>query len=112
MRLLIYFSAVLVIALLLMACNSNDLNKAKTTIAGGAKTTATPNQTPNDGVRRITTVELKAALDKGTAIVIDTRTEAAFKEGHIKGARLISASDILAHANELPRDKLIVAYCS
>ncbi|HEY3025961.1 MAG TPA: rhodanese-like domain-containing protein, partial [Pyrinomonadaceae bacterium] len=99
----------LVIALL-VACNSNDLNKAKTRLAGGAN--ATPTQTPNDGVRRITTVELRDELERGKAIVIDVRSEAAFKEGHIKGARLIPTGEIVAKANELPRDKLIVTYCS
>jgi 3-mercaptopyruvate sulfurtransferase SseA len=112
MRLLIYFFTGLVITLLLVACNSNDLNKAKTRLAGGANTTATPNQTLNDGVRRITTVELRDELQKGKAIVIDVRSEPAFKEGHIKGARLIQAGDIVAKASELPRDKLIVTYCS
>ena len=110
MRLLINFFAVLVIGLLLIACNSNDLNKAKTRLAGGAN--ATPTQTPNDGVRRITTVELRTALEEGKAIVIDVRSEPAFKEGHVKGARLIPAGDIVAKANELPHDKLIVTYCS
>ncbi len=110
MRLLIFFFTVLVSALLLVACNSNDLNKAKTGLAGGAN--ATPTQTANDGARRITTVELRDQLAQGKAIVIDVRSEPAFKEGHIKGARLIPAGDILAQANELPRDKLIVTYCS
>ncbi len=112
MRLLSCFFTGFLIALLLVACNSNDLNKAKTKLAGGGNTTATPNQPPNDGVRRITTVELRDALEQGKAIVIDVRSEPAFKEGHVKGARLIPAGDIVAKANELPRDKLIVTYCS
>ena len=111
MRLLIYFFTGLVIALL-VACNSNDLNKAKRRVVGEPNTTATPNQTPNDGVRRITTVELRDELERGKAIVVDVRSEPAFKEGHIKGARLIQAGDIAAKASELPRDKLIVTYCS
>ena len=114
MRLLKLFSAILALALMLMACNSRDLNKGIVGVAGqnsNAKNNPTP-QPPNDGVRRITTVELKGALDKGTAIVIDVRGELAFKEGHIKGARLIPATDILKRADELPRDKLIVTYCA
>jgi len=32
--------------------------------------------------------------------------------GHIPGAKLIPAGEILNHLNELPKDKLIVTYCS
>jgi rhodanese-related sulfurtransferase len=32
--------------------------------------------------------------------------------GHIPGAHLIPAGDILNHLNELPRNKTIVTYCS
>lgn len=36
---------------------------------------------------------------------------AAAEQGHIKGAKLIPAADMLAHVDELPRDKMIVTYC-
>ena len=63
-------------------------------------------------MRRVTTVELRDALASGEAIVIDVRSEAAFKEGHIKGARFIPFSEIAGKIDELPKDKLIVTYCS
>jgi rhodanese-related sulfurtransferase len=50
--------------------------------------------------------------EKGNVVIIDTRTEAAFKESHIKGAILMPVNDVAAKANELPHDKTIVAYCT
>lgn len=110
MRLVSLFLAALVLGLVLVACNSQD-TKLKGPSAGTSPTPAAP-AAPNDGIRRITTVELRDALAKGEAIVVDVRTELAFKEGHVKGARLIPTNQILSKAGELPQDKLIAFYCS
>jgi 3-mercaptopyruvate sulfurtransferase SseA len=112
MRFISLFLAALVLGLVLIACNSKDANKLKGQLVNGASPAPTAPAPPNDGVRRITTDELRDALAKGTAIVVDVRSEAAYKEGHIKGARFIPTTEILAKANELPKDKLIVTYCS
>ena len=103
----------LAVMTLLSACNSNDRNPVKA-VATSSPTvqTAQPQESPGDGVRRITTVELRELMEKGKAIVVDVRNEDAYKAGHIKGARLIPSTDILAHAGELPRDKMIVTYCT
>jgi hypothetical protein len=69
-------------------------------------------QTPEDGVRRISPAEAREAVDKGTAIIIDVRGDASYNAGHIKGALSISVNDIGSHTNELPRDKMIITYCS
>lgn len=94
--------------ILLTACNS----KEKPKVAATTTTPAVPTQQPGDNARRITPEELKAEIAKNDVVIIDVRGEAAFKAGHIKGARLIPATDILAHVDELPRDKMIVTYCS
>lgn len=65
-----------------------------------------------DGAARITVADLREALDKGTAYVVDVRTDDQYKAGHIKGAVHIPETDIAARAGELPRDKTIVTYCS
>ena len=65
-----------------------------------------------DGVRRITPEEARKALDAGTAVIIDVRDEASYKAGHAKGARSIPVNDIASRAGELPRDKMIITYCS
>ena len=108
MRLFSLFTA-LILSLTLIACNSMDATKEK--LAATAPTPAAKT-TPGDGVRRITTVELRDAMATGEAIVVDVRTEMAFKEGRIKGARLIPVNEVLSKADELPKDKLIVTYCS
>lgn len=115
MRLLISLLAGAMLAgLLLAACNSKEPDRAgaanATAAANAAPTTA--QNPPSDNVRRMTTVELKNALDKGDVIVVDVRNEATYKQGHIKGARLIPAGEIASHLSELPRDKEIVLYCS
>lgn len=73
-----------------------------------------PPQPPEqgDGVRRIAPAEAREALDKGRAIIIDVRNEEAYKMGHVKGALLIPVNDFVARMKDLPRDKLIITYCS
>jgi 3-mercaptopyruvate sulfurtransferase SseA len=110
MRLTISFFAIALVALgVLTACNSAEWKTAKTSSVAPAPTTAPP---PADGARRVAVTELKDLLDKNEAIVIDVRNEASYNAGHIRGARLIPEADILKHIDELPRNKLIVTYCS
>ena len=75
---------------------------------------ATPiaGQTEEDGVRRITPAEAREAVEQGRAVIVDVRGEDSYKAGHIKGARWIPLNDIGARAGELPRDKMIITYCS
>ena len=110
MRLLIAIMTVALSAVMLLAaCNSNEQTPIKT-----ANPAATPQHTlpPGDNVRRITPDELKTAMASNNAILIDVRDESAYKKEHIKGARIIPYNEILAHLDELPRDKTIATYCS
>ena len=66
----------------------------------------------DDGVRRITPADARQAFDSGKAIIVDVRDEASYKAGHIKGARWIPVNEIESRIKELPRDKMIVTYCS
>jgi 3-mercaptopyruvate sulfurtransferase SseA len=108
--------------LALTACNSTD-GSGSGSQARSPSARQSPSQSPapaakpsatqqGDGVRRVTTAELKEALDKGTAIVIDVRAEEQYKAGHIKGALHIPEAQIAERSAELPRDKMIVTYCS
>ena len=125
MRLFISLSAALILAVTaLTACNSTDGSGSGGSSSAKAKASPSatkppapatqPTQPPQqgDGVRRVTTTELKEALDKGTAVVVDVRAEEQYKAGHIKGALHIPETEIAARAAELPRDKMIVTYCS
>ncbi len=109
--------------LLLAGCNPEAFKGQAN--ANNAPTTATATTTasvpiaptaapppPADNVRRITVDELKQELAANKALVVDVRGDAAYKTGHIKGSIMIPAAEIDQHVNELPKDKLIVTYCS
>jgi 3-mercaptopyruvate sulfurtransferase SseA len=111
MRLIISFFAIALVALgVLTACNSAEWRNARISPVAPAPTTTAP--PPSDGARRVTVAELKDLLDKNEAVVIDVRNEASYNAGHVRGAKLIPEADILKHIDELPRNKLIVTYCS
>jgi rhodanese-related sulfurtransferase len=64
---------------------------------------------------RITIDEVKQRMDAGEAIVfIDTRNSRDWNASDVKipGALRIHYSELLKHLNELPRDRLIVTYCT
>jgi rhodanese-related sulfurtransferase len=65
-----------------------------------------------DSVRRVTPQELHDALAQLTAVAVDVRGTSSYKQGHIKGAADIPLSDIDERAGALPRERLIVTYCS
>lgn len=110
MRFISSFLAIAVLGLIVLtACNSAE-QKTKSSKPVAATSPAAP--APSDGVRRITPVELHDLLAKNEAVVIDVRNEAAYNQGHIRGAKLIPEAEVANHASELPKDKLIVTYCS
>ena len=108
MRSTFYFGLIVLVAAVLAGCNAKDTTSANTK----------PVQLPAsdtvyaDGARRVTADELDTMLKNGQAIVVDVRNQASYDMGHIPGAKLIPAGEILNHLNELPRDKMIVTYCS
>ena len=87
------------------ACNSRETINSRTLEASGAPT-------PADGVRRITVPDLQTMVNKNEVLIVDVRNEDAYNLAHIRGARLIPLSDIEKRSGELPKDKLIVTYCS
>ena len=107
MRLKFIFCLVmLAAALVFAACNAVDHVANTNTKPVGPETVYA------DGARRVTIAELEAMMKDGTAVVIDVRNQASYDLGHIPGSRLIPAGEILNHTSELPRDKMIVTYCS
>ena len=118
MRLLYSLSAAVLLAVLtLAACNSTENAGNKAASSTGNSAARVPASTPGhvapaDGVKRVTTIELRNALEKGEALVVDVRGDAAYKQNHIKGSISIPLDAVEARINELPRDKMIVTYCS
>ena len=110
MRTLFSFIVVVAIgALLLTACNSDD-SQAKNGGSSSQPNVSTP--PPSDGVKRITVTELKDAFDKNAVLIVDTRGPDAYAIEHIKGAINILEANLDSHLSELPRDRMIVTYCS
>jgi hypothetical protein len=100
----------LVAIVFLAACNAND-----TVVMNNNQNSSTPlgpETTHADGARRITTGELETLIKEGKAYVVDVRLQDAYDMGHIPGSHLIPSGEIVRHINRLPRDKMIVTYCS
>jgi 3-mercaptopyruvate sulfurtransferase SseA len=115
MRLIISILAVAFLALgVLTACNSAEWKNAQTSPVAPApgQSTAPAPAPPSDGARRVTVNELKGLLDRNEAVVIDVRNQSSYDAGHIRGSKLIPEAEISNHLDELPKNKLIVTYCS
>jgi len=111
MRASVFMSLAFVITLgLLTSCNSKDAVISQASRAPSPQPSREKN--PADEARRITAQELYELYQKDKVLIIDTRTEPSYKESHIKGAILIPAGDFPSKADQLPRDKMIVAYCT
>jgi 3-mercaptopyruvate sulfurtransferase SseA len=94
----------------LVACNSNE-----TLLSQSPKTSPTPQQKvapPVDDARRITVAEFHGLWQKGDVLVIDTRDQSAYEVEHIKGSISMPTGTLSARIDELPRNKMIVAYCT
>jgi hypothetical protein len=106
MRLVAVFSSLIIGVAILSACNSAE--KGLGYRAGGASSVPTP----ADGVRRVTVQELQSLVANNEAFIVDVRNADSYKTARIKGAKLIPLSEVEKRSNELPKDKLIVFYCS
>ncbi len=100
---------------MVMACQTTAtgvVNNTETAANVNAAPAAADPAPPTDDAPRITLAEAKAAYDAGTAVFVDTRSEASFKAEHIKGAINVHADMLEAKITQLPKDKKIIAYCS
>lgn len=103
------FSRTLILCLALVAlaaCQPKGASEARTSEQAQAPAA------PSDGVQRVTVAELSAAMEKGEAVAVDVRGSVDYDLGHIKGALSVPLGLVAVRAKELPRDKLIVAYCA
>jgi hypothetical protein len=77
--------------------------------------TAPPNPTANQpypAVERISVKQAKELLDKGEALLYDVRSQAAYDQSHAVGAISLPEADVDARLSELPKDKLLILYCT
>lgn len=115
MRALINVAALALVAFL-AACNSQEGTTSRN--LGDTKASRQASQTPRqpaqtaDNARRITAEDLHKLWEKNEVLIVDTRNEPSFKQSHIRGAILIPSGDFAARADELPKNRMIVAYCT
>jgi len=110
MRIITVASLALLVLFGLLACNSNE-----TLLAQNPKSSPTPEQPatpPPDKARRIKPDELHELWLKKEVVIIDTRSEDAYKSEHIVGAISMPTGTVLERIDELPRNKMIAAYCT
>lgn len=103
----IYSLAALMLAVVFSGCNAIHSKSLSQAQAPSPSPTTYP-----DGARRVTIPEMEALVKENKAVVIDVRNQESYDAGHIPGAKLIPSVDILNHLNELPKDKMIITYCS
>ena len=110
MRYFVSFIGVAMLGVLaLTACNSAEQKVSKISPLAAPSTAAKP---AADGIRRVTITELKDLLASNQAVIIDVRNAESYKASHIKGSTLIPEAEVAKRSDELPKDKLIVTYCS
>lgn len=93
----------------LTGCNSAEQKNGSSSAKPAGQTA---NAVYADGVRRVTPTELQAMLSRDEAVVIDVRNQEAYNTAHVRGAKLIPESEVAKRSDELPKNKLIVTYCS
>jgi rhodanese-related sulfurtransferase len=59
----------------------------------------------------VTYAELQRRIRDGNATVIDVRPAEEYAAGHISGARSIPVTELRARIGEVPKKRLVVAYC-
>jgi 3-mercaptopyruvate sulfurtransferase SseA len=63
-------------------------------------------------IPRATLDEAKAAVDAGTAILVDVRDAGSFAESHIPGALSVPLAELEQRLGELDRSQWIITYCT
>ena len=77
--------------------------------------TAQPNPTttiPFPDVERVSVKKTKELMDKGKAVLIDVRSQAAYEQSHATGALSFPEETIKERYTELPKDKQLILYCT
>jgi 3-mercaptopyruvate sulfurtransferase SseA len=80
--------------------------------AQSATAVTSPPQNAEEKIPRVKVEEAKKLVAEGKAIIIDVRLGDSYKVSHIKGAIEVPLNKVEAgDFKDLPKDKLIIAYC-
>ncbi|QYO66215.1 rhodanese-like domain-containing protein [Leptolyngbya sp. 7M] len=106
-------AAMFAIAFSIAGCQSDNANVSQ---AGREILNTQPspvkNNIPFPSAKRISLADAKTAYDAGTAVFIDTHSEASFTNEHITGAINVPTLKVEEKFDSIPKGKKIIAYCS
>jgi len=71
-----------------------------------------PPPASSESARRIGAAEARQALAKGEAVLVDVRPKESYDAEHAQGALTVPLGEVTSRAGELPKDKLIITYCT
>jgi 3-mercaptopyruvate sulfurtransferase SseA len=97
---------------LLLAMAASPAFAAPQTQAPAPAPAAPPAAPTQETARRISGIEARQALAKGEAVLVDVRPKESYAASHAEGALSIPLSDLGSRAGELPKDKLVITYCT
>ena len=106
----------LILLLSALACNAliplSDSSNAPTQVIEPSPNVSVP--LTEAEVPRVTAEDAKAAVDNGTAIIVDVRSAESYATSHIVGALSIPLGEFETDiANiDLPKDQWIITYCT
>jgi rhodanese-related sulfurtransferase/DNA-binding transcriptional ArsR family regulator len=85
-----------------------DLGQARLAEIGRLVETYLKNRS---ALEAVTCAELQRRIRNGNAVVVDVRPAEEYAAGHISGARSIPLTELQARIREVPKKRLVVAYC-
>jgi len=112
---------ILVVAFIVFAIVMSERQQGTTTTGAIQNTlsvpvvTAKPNPTvsiPFPEIERVSVKQAKEQVDKDKAVLIDVRSQAAYDQSHAAGALSFPEETIAEQYAQLPKDKLLVLYCT
>lgn len=113
---------VIVVGLVIGAIALNERRRAEA--AAAAQPTATlsvpvvttaplpTTELPFPNIERISLKETQSKLDKGDALLIDVRTKELYDQSHAARAISLPEDEVGTRLSELPKDKLLILYCT
>jgi hypothetical protein len=69
-----------------------------------------PSSLPYPNVARVSPAEAHNQQQSGTGVIIDVRETQYFQESRAAGALSVPEGDLLAHIEDLPKDKTLIFY--
>jgi hypothetical protein len=63
-------------------------------------------------VTRISVADARAKVADGSAVMVDVRALSQYQQSHIPGSIHVQSTDVAENLGKLPRDKMLITYCT